>query len=375
MKILSLKQHGLAPIGERSTDAAGNPVQRFKANLIRVGSFSHPTDGWRLDVNPQRLREWRDAAMRKLANDVAIPFTSKHFTDDANDTLGYVDSVAIEGDWLTAEGTFVGEDAILAASRNFVSVDLDDIGDGVGNDYGIVIQSVALTPRPVVNGQQRIAASANGAQREATVYVLDQRVSAKGQADDWVGRAIALANGAADDNWEDRTARFLAMDNDVSPATQRIIDRATQDVEQLELRLKRHTVVDFEVAADALGMETGTKLLDSLESEDALVFKLVQRIKHLEAQAVAQANIMDAKDKPARREGGASDTKSLSIERWVDDRADFHDLTSAQSKQLRDEMRKRAKAMSITTQDRAQADDAWVDDLITKQNAGVAGAV
>ncbi len=62
--------------------------------------------------------------------------------------------------WLTAVGTFIGADAIKAASRNSVSVEIeDDVKDAEGHDFGQAITSIALTPKPVVTGQERIAAS------------------------------------------------------------------------------------------------------------------------------------------------------------------------------------------------------------------------
>ena len=374
MKILNLHEHGLKPIGERTTDANGNATQEFEAKLIRVGSFSHPTAGWELEVTQSRLRHWLETAKRIIANGNPIPIRAVHESADAADSLGFINDLSIEGDWLIGKAQMIGDDAIAAAARNYISVEIDeDYADGLGNKYGDAIYAIALTPTPVVTGQQRIAASVNGSTRQARVYLLDQRARSGETAAEATNRLIAMANGVADENWEDQTRRILAMDNnDVSPATRRIIDRATQDVEKLAMRLKRHSVEDFELAADALGMETGTKLLDSLGDENKLVLKLVQRIKQLEATAMAQANIADsmskASDKPARQDG-VPEVKALSIVRWVDDRGDHHDLSAAQSKRLRDEMRARARAMSLESQRPAETADEAVTRIAQAEPA------
>lgn len=148
--------------GPAGTSPEGEPSQRFRVPMIGVGTFRHPIAGWQLDVDRPRLDLWAAAFARMNANGVAVPVPARHGTHDARDNLGFVRAMTVEGDSLVGEVEMIGADAITAAGRNFVSVEIDNVQDGRGNDYGEAIARVALTPEPVVAGQPgftRIAAS------------------------------------------------------------------------------------------------------------------------------------------------------------------------------------------------------------------------
>lgn len=221
-RVFAFASHGLTPIGERSTNDAGEPVQRFRARLLRPGRFTHPKAGWKLDVDDARRDGYMKAAQEMLAAGVAIPFTSEHFTADARNTLGYADAVAVHDDWLTAEGEFIGDDAIRAAMRNCVSVEIEEnVGDGEGNRFGEAITRIALTPSPIVKGQTKIAAStATGRPSSARVYFL----SDEDHDMDFITKLTELTGlkDLSEENWAEQVKAHLEGMGDTSKLQEQI---------------------------------------------------------------------------------------------------------------------------------------------------------
>ncbi len=233
--ILALGRHGLKPIGKQTEDDAGNPVQHFEARLLRPGEFKHPSADWELSIDQARIGDYKTAAEKMLKAGVSIPVTSKHFTKDAKDTLGQIESVDVDSDgWLTAKVEFVGEDAILAASRNHVSVEIEEqVKDGDGIDYGEAITSVALTPRPVVKGQKRIAA-AHDSGRKARVYFFhdgDPQMDILNE----LGGLFGI-DDLTEANWQDRLKPSIEAATS-APDLQKRLDTATKSATELQAKL------------------------------------------------------------------------------------------------------------------------------------------
>jgi len=271
-KIITTGKHGLEPIGDREETEAGEPVQRFRARLLRPGTFTHPTAGWTLDVDAPRLDRLRGAADAMLSAGVTIPFISEHFTTDARDTLGYVDALAVHDDWLVAEGEFIGEDAIRAATRNYVSVEIEeDVKDGDGNEFGEAITRIALTPSPVVTGQ-RIAAAVGA--KVAAVYVMADEHEARIDPDlrQRAGRAYH------------RSGIAMAANTDEA------IEDATAEAEALKGKLQRLTVEEIEHATEALEYESPSELLATVQ-EPKIVAKLAETVVALRAELAAVQRI------------------------------------------------------------------------------------
>lgn len=165
-KLLSLGEASslrFAPIGSAATDDQGAPIQRFHKDLIRVGRFVHPTEGWTIDVTVDRLETWLSAFQKMRANGVDIEVTADH-SDDAEAVRGYMIDAFIEDDTLFGVLEMRGEKGIeLAEVVKNVSVEIaPDFTDGKGRHYGDTITAVAIGQKPVVPGQrpfERIAAS------------------------------------------------------------------------------------------------------------------------------------------------------------------------------------------------------------------------
>lgn len=160
-------------------DVDGYPVQRFRKELIRVGTYTHPTQGWTLKVTPDRMLRWvrNFKRMREAGVEVNVNRDHKHGAEFRH---GDIVDMWVEGDRRVIGSLELrGEDSIDLAKKNrSVSVEIDrKFKDGIGNEYDEAIVGVAITGQPVVPGQTPfvpIAASmgAGKLERDAPLYML-----------------------------------------------------------------------------------------------------------------------------------------------------------------------------------------------------------
>jgi hypothetical protein len=141
--------------GDLPAEVAGQPASYFWKDMIHAGNYVHPTKGFSLAVDRQRLQRWADTGQQMLAAGVAIPINCDH-SDAARDVVGYVKQFKLDGDRLLGLCQFIGDDAALTAARNAVSVGIDpDFTDGQGRKWGEAVVHLALTPVPVVPDQDQ----------------------------------------------------------------------------------------------------------------------------------------------------------------------------------------------------------------------------
>jgi hypothetical protein len=128
---------------------------RFRKELIREGTWVHPTQHFQLTVTPERMRRWVEKfrLLRERGIRIPVPFGHSY---DPKDNAGFLEELSLEGNALF--GVLViprAEDAgKLGATVKDVSISINpDFRDGEGRRYGEVIEHVALTTRPLVGGQ------------------------------------------------------------------------------------------------------------------------------------------------------------------------------------------------------------------------------
>lgn len=146
-------------VGAKKEAENEDPIQKFKKDIISVGTYIHPVFEWVLDVTRERLFQWVAAfeAMRENGVDVEVPL---NHSLDAKDNLGYVVDMFVEQnddgvDTLFGIHEIRGEDAIDIIKRNkntSVWVEQDCV-DGKGNHYGEAIKHNSIVQQPVVPGQ------------------------------------------------------------------------------------------------------------------------------------------------------------------------------------------------------------------------------
>lgn len=136
------------------TDVNGVPRQRFRKELVRKGEYVDVKNSRPFTVTDQHLDNWAEkfAAFRAGGIKVNIPATHDGAADpDKN--RGWVEDIIREGDSLFGILEMIGEDGILAAARNDVSIFSPEIfKDGKGNTYAWPITHVALCPDPLFPG-------------------------------------------------------------------------------------------------------------------------------------------------------------------------------------------------------------------------------
>ena len=160
-------------------EIAGQPCEYFWKDLIHTGDYKHPTLGFSLDVDKQRMNRWAETGQQMIAAGVPIPINCDH-SDSAYDTQGYIKGFRVQGSKLMGLCQFIGKDAALIAARNGVSVLVHpDFTDGEKRHWGEAIVHVALTPRPVVPDQEKFvkAASLFSARPDVLTFSLAEKPS------------------------------------------------------------------------------------------------------------------------------------------------------------------------------------------------------
>jgi len=154
---------GEAPEVTLTTADGDVPVQMFRKQMIRLGTFVERTGKWTLRVDRQRLKRWARGITQMVALGIDLPLNSDH-KPGSEHTLGYIRGADVDGEWLYGSIEARGQSAIEMCQRvNRVSVEVvPSFVDGDGRQFGEAIVGLALTPRPVVSGQGgfvKIAAS------------------------------------------------------------------------------------------------------------------------------------------------------------------------------------------------------------------------
>lgn len=144
----------LLPVGETGTSASGAPTRRFIKDLIRVGRYVHPVEGWSLDVTPDKLDQLAAAYHKMRQNGVDVEVVTDH-SFKAKDVIGGLVDVYRRGDVLYGLHEFVGKTSIdLAEKVKNVSIWLEpSFVDGKANSYGEVILHSSLVQQPIVPDQ------------------------------------------------------------------------------------------------------------------------------------------------------------------------------------------------------------------------------
>jgi hypothetical protein len=149
--------HGAAQPAAAAPQAGFSPLAegRFRKELIREGTWVHPTQHFQLTVTRERMRRWVEKfrLLRERGIRIPVPFGHSY---DPKDNAGFLEDLVLEGNALF--GVLViprAEDAgKLGTTVKEVSISINpDFRDGEGRRYGEVIEHIALTTRPLVGGQ------------------------------------------------------------------------------------------------------------------------------------------------------------------------------------------------------------------------------
>lgn len=168
----------MSPVGSLTTNDEDKPTRRFRKDAVKVGTYSHPTDGWTEKFNTGRMDRWCSTFKKMRDAGVDVEFFADHGTpgDRVEKVRGYIEDMYRDGDDLMVVVEMTGDDGMkIAESCRNVSVELDEFTDAKGNDYGEAIVAVVACEKPVVPGQrpfERIAASRTGSKPNRKIPIL-----------------------------------------------------------------------------------------------------------------------------------------------------------------------------------------------------------
>lgn len=156
-----------------ASGAAADGTVKFVKDLISVGEYTHPQDGWRLEVTRDRMDAWVASFRRMREDGIDVEVVVDH-SFSARDEMGCVTDIWRVGDTLYGLHEMRGEGVPLARKCRNVSIWLDGkYRSGNGKGYGEAIVHSSISQQPIAPGQKpfiEIAASAtNPAGRRAAV--------------------------------------------------------------------------------------------------------------------------------------------------------------------------------------------------------------
>jgi len=135
-------------------------LSRFEKELLREGKWIHPQKKFRLKVTQERMANWIRKFKEMLSSGIKVPVPYGH-SYDPKDNAGWLEDLKLVGKSLIGVLNIPRkEDAErFGTTIKDVSVSINpDFVDGTGRIWGEVIEHVAATLHPVVNGQSNFIA-------------------------------------------------------------------------------------------------------------------------------------------------------------------------------------------------------------------------
>lgn len=259
--------------GSLSLGGSGQPSQRFRKDLIKVGKYTKASTGQDFEITPADLDAFAKTFASMKAAGVKVPLPVGH-TNDPEANRGYAEDLYVDGDSLIGTLELVGEDAIKLAGRAEVSVCITpELIDGKGNKYTNAIEHIAIVTDPVVpdqGGWIKIAASREGNEKRASAMKLSQGASTM----DW--KELAGMLGIADAATMDDAALGAAIKAKVQAlmtAGKTAASREAELTSQLNLARSASVPTVADDTLDALSENVSLKI-DALHG-DAKISKAV----------------------------------------------------------------------------------------------------
>lgn len=152
----------------------GQPVRRFRKELIRSGKYVKAADKLEFVVTPELLQHWSATFSRMKSAGVRVPVPVGH-TEDAEKNRGWCVDMFVEGESLIGAIDLVGEDGIKLAGRSDVSIYCPvTLVDGHGTTYQRPITHVALCTDPVIPGLSGFFPIAASATHKTVILRLER---------------------------------------------------------------------------------------------------------------------------------------------------------------------------------------------------------
>ena len=263
------------------------PTQTFLKDLIQVGTYEHPVDGWTLEVDEARMDRWIASSVEMEKNGVDAEVVKDHSfrADDAFGKLHDLFRRPNDKGVMTLYGqhTIIGQDGIELTQRvPNVSIWLEPaFTDGMGRFYGEAILHSSIVQQPVVPDQQGFVPIAASSGRKAMAASL--RLSTHGDTPMNIKQwriLLSMGEELTEENLLEKTTEHFKALSLKSTEQGTEIETLTASVKTLEAA-KTLGTKDIEVDADAINMlAEGTEMkIDGLVADGQLTPKAASLLK------------------------------------------------------------------------------------------------
>ena len=278
--------------GHVSVNDQGQPIQRFKKDMISVGVYRHPFHEWTMDVTTDRLDRWIATFSGMRENGIDVEVVVDH-SMEAEAVRGYLVDMFREGDTLFGIHELIGEDAIkLAQTVKNVSVLIDrEYVDGKGNSYGEAITHSSIVQQPVVPGQEGFIpiAASRGVNSPASIFVYSTEGNKHTQEKIMDAEMLTKVReilGAGEDFTEEnmltRLAERIQADTDNKLSLTEELTKLKGEVEALKSKDAKGTAAST-VDPDVLDerAETAEEKFDGLVEKSKITPKVAASLKDI----------------------------------------------------------------------------------------------
>lgn len=204
----------------------GTPRQHFRKEIIPVGEFYKDSEDRGFNVTKDVIEHWRDTFRRMVDNGVEVTLPSTHGgVGDPDKNRGYARDMFIAenkqgGQSLFMDAEMIGQDAIDAAARSDVSINVEDkLIDCKKNEYELPITHVALCTDPVVTGMEGFVPIAASRKRKNAMDFkkLAKELGITGDLTDANANELILSAFKAQAKPVDEIKTVLSLSADVKP--------------------------------------------------------------------------------------------------------------------------------------------------------------
>lgn len=137
----------------------GSPCTYIWRRVAKPGTWTNRARGFTLNLSASAIDQLEKTGEAMLADGDEVPIVEDH-RETSGATLGYVKGWKIQDGWLCSLSQIIGQRELEIFNKNYLSGGFQpDYTDSQGRSRGMAITHVATTPRPVIDGQELLAAS------------------------------------------------------------------------------------------------------------------------------------------------------------------------------------------------------------------------
>jgi len=275
------------PAGSMAMNEQGQPVQRFRKDMIHTGLYRHPFHEWSMDVTRDRMDRWIATFAAMRGNGVDVEVVVDH-SMEAEAVRGYLVDMFREDDTLYGIHELIGEDSIkLAQTVKNVSVLIErEYTDGKGNSYGEAITHSSIVQQPVVPGQEGFIpiAASRGVNSPTAIFVYsidgDKQMQEKIMDAEMLTKIrdiLGAGDDMTDENMLTRLEERIKADTDNKLSLTEELTKLKGEVEALKAKGNAASKIDPDMLDERA--ETAEEKIDGLVEKAKITPKVAASLK------------------------------------------------------------------------------------------------